>query len=146
MKRWMYSKPICVLYATIKPRRLQSLHWLMFIGTYMYQWTQLSLVQIMACHLFGTMPLSELAGILLSGELLTNFNEIWIKIQQFSLKKMHLKMQSAQWRPFCLILNLLTLVAKICLTHFFCQSNQSKFIFDKIVIACLIKQQHWQHR
>ena len=32
----------------------------------------------------------------------TNFSEIWIKIPNFSFKKMHLKMSSAQkWRPFC---------------------------------------------
>ena len=41
------------------------------------------------------------AGILLFGPLETNFCEIWIKIQTFSLKKMHLKMSSAKWRSFC---------------------------------------------
>ena len=30
-----------------------------------------------------------------------NFSEIWIKIQRFSTKKIHLKMPSAKWRPFC---------------------------------------------
>ena len=33
------------------------------------------------------------------------FNENLIKIQQFSLKKMHVKMSSAKWRPSCLGLN-----------------------------------------
>ena len=47
------------------------------------------------------------AGILLIGPLGTNFSEILIKIQTFSLKKMHLKMSSAKWRPFCLGLNVL---------------------------------------
>ena len=37
----------------------------------------------------------------------TYFNENVIKIQQFSLKKMHVKMSSAKWRPFCLGLNVL---------------------------------------
>ena len=41
------------------------------------------------------------AGILLIGPWGTNFNEILIKIQQFSLKKMHLKMSSGKWWPFC---------------------------------------------
>ena len=41
------------------------------------------------------------AGILLIGPLGTNFNEIWIKIQNFSLMKMHLKMSSGKWQPFC---------------------------------------------
>ena len=40
--------------------------------------------------------------ILLIGHLRTNFSEIWIGIQTFSFKKMHLKMSSAKWRPFCL--------------------------------------------
>ena len=44
-------------------------------------------------------------GILLIEPLGTNFNEILIGIQTFSLKKMHLKMSSAKWRPYCLGLN-----------------------------------------
>ena len=46
-------------------------------------------------------------GILSIGPLGTNFNEILIKIQTFSFKKMHLKMSSAKWRSFCLGLNVL---------------------------------------
>ena len=48
------------------------------------------------------------AGILLIGTLGTNFSEILIGIQIFSFKKMHLKMSSAKWRPFCLGINELT--------------------------------------
>ena len=47
------------------------------------------------------------AGILLIGPWGTNFSEILIGIQAFSFKKMHLKMSSAKWRPFCLGLNVL---------------------------------------
>ena len=47
------------------------------------------------------------AGILLIGPLGTNFNEISIGIQTFSFKKIHFKMSSAKWRPFCLGLNVL---------------------------------------
>ena len=50
------------------------------------------------------------AGILLIWPLETNFSEILIGIQTFSFKKMHLKMSSAKWRPFCLGLNVLTLI------------------------------------
>ena len=46
-------------------------------------------------------------GILLIGTLGTNFSEILIKINTFSLKKMYLKMSSGKWRPFCLGLNVL---------------------------------------
>ena len=42
------------------------------------------------------------AGILLIGPLETNFSEIWIGIQTFSLKKIHLKISSAKWCLFCL--------------------------------------------
>ena len=45
------------------------------------------------------------AGILLIGPLGTNFGEILIGVQTFSFKKMHLKMSSAKWRPFCPGLN-----------------------------------------
>ena len=47
------------------------------------------------------------AGILLIGPLGTNFSEIQIGIQTFSYKKMHLKMSSVKWRPFCFSLNVL---------------------------------------
>ena len=47
------------------------------------------------------------AEILLIGTLGTNFSEILIEIPPFSFKKMHLKMSSGKWRPFCLGLNVL---------------------------------------
>ena len=48
------------------------------------------------------------AGILLIEPLRTNFSEIIITIQMFPFKKMHLKMLSEQWWPFCLGFNVLT--------------------------------------
>ena len=48
-----------------------------------------------------------IAGILWIGPLGTNFNEILIEIYTFSFRKMHLKMSSGKWRPFCLGLNVL---------------------------------------
>ena len=48
------------------------------------------------------------AGILLTGPLGTNFSEILIKIYTFWFKKMHLKMLSGKWQPFCLHLIVLT--------------------------------------
>ena len=41
------------------------------------------------------------AGILLIRPIGTNFSEILSEIHSFSFKKMHLKMSSAKWRPFC---------------------------------------------
>ena len=47
------------------------------------------------------------AGILLIGPLGTNFSEILIAIYTFSFMKMHLRMSSAKWCPFCRGLNVL---------------------------------------
>ena len=47
------------------------------------------------------------AGFLFIGPLGTNFREILIEILTFSFKKMHLKVSSGKWRPFCLGLNVL---------------------------------------
>ena len=54
------------------------------------------------------------AGILLIRPLAIKFNEILIGNQTFSLKKIHLKMSSAKWRPFCLGLNVLSHVTESC--------------------------------
>ena len=47
------------------------------------------------------------AGILLIGPWGTNFSEILSEIHTFSFNKMHLKMLSGKWRPYCLGLNVL---------------------------------------
>ena len=41
------------------------------------------------------------AGLLSIGPIGINFNEIWIKIENFSLMKTHLKMSPSKWWPFC---------------------------------------------
>ena len=51
--------------------------------------------------------------ILIIGPWGTNFNEILIKIQQSSSKKMALNMSSVKWQTFCLGLNVLT--PSVCL-------------------------------
>ena len=56
--------------------------------------------------------ISTNAGILLIGSLGTNFNEIVIGIQTFSVKKMHLKMSSGKWPPLCFGLNVLIVKVK----------------------------------
>ena len=53
-------------------------------------------------------------GILLMAPLGTNFSEILFGIQTFSFNKMHLKMSSAKWRPFCLGLNVPRNIKCIC--------------------------------
>ena len=44
-------------------------------------------------------------GVFVIGLLGTNFGEIWIGIQTFSIKEVQLKMLSSKWHPFCLGLN-----------------------------------------
>ena len=60
------------------------------------------------------------AGMLLIGTLGTNFSEILIEIQRFSLKKILLKTSSAKWRPSCLGLNELRTPSpqRVCLICF----------------------------
>ena len=53
------------------------------------------------------------AGILLIQAPGTKFSEIFSKIHKFSFKKMHLKISSAKWQPFCLGLNVLKLLVWI---------------------------------
>ena len=79
------------------------------------------------------------ARILLIGPLGTNFNDISIEIHTFSFKKMHFKMSSAKWRPFCHGLNVLniifnlhklhkrtyyTLTCKLCIHMHFCNTEK----------------------
>ena len=44
----------------------------------------------------------------------TNFNKIFITIQQFSYKKMCLNMSSGKWRPFCLGIHVLKVNQNAC--------------------------------
>ena len=65
-------------------------------AAYMRQWIKSTLVQIMACRLFGAKQLSKLS----TRPLGTNFSEMPIKIRNFSVTKMYLKISPAKWRPF----------------------------------------------
>ena len=49
-------------------------------------------------------------GIFLIGPLETIISEIFIAIHTFSFKKMHLKISSGKWRPFCLGLSVLSVM------------------------------------
>ena len=56
-------------------------------------------------------------GILLIGPLRTNFSEMLIEIHTFPFKKIHLKMSSGKWWPFCLGLNVLIAIYVHMSTH-----------------------------
>ena len=60
-----------------------------------------ALVQVMAWHRCQAITQTN-ADLLSTGSSRTNFSENLIRIQIFSLKKMHLKMLSAKWRTCCL--------------------------------------------
>ena len=84
-------------------------NWLIPSDVYMRWQNRPSLVQIMACCLFGAEPLSEpMVAFCQVGPLGTNFSEILIRIQAFSFKKIRSKMSSAKWHPFCLGPNVLS--------------------------------------
>ena len=70
--------------------------------------TRPSLVQIMACRLLGAKPLSGTMLDYCELDFRTYFSEILIKIQNFSLNNVHLKMSSAKFRPSYLGLNVLS--------------------------------------
>ena len=66
----------------------------------MRQQIESSLIQVMAWY-WKTPLLKTNVDLLWMISLGTNLTEIWIKIQSFSLKKMHFNMSSAKHRPFC---------------------------------------------
>ena len=72
-------------------------------------------------------------GILSIGPLGTNFNEISIGIRTFSFKKMHFKMASALWRPFCLGLNVLNISNPVHPPH------SSYILFLQVVFGQLLR-------
>ena len=85
------------------------------------------------------------AGILLIGPLRTNFNEILIGlicIQIFSFEKMHLKMSSAKWRPFCFGLNVLKESQEVER----CQMCKYGFIIAKFIYGLYCIEAVYQNR
>ena len=73
------------------------------------------------------------AGILLIGTWGTNFSEILIEIHPFSFKKMHLKMSSGKWRPFCLGLNVLN--RKVTTVKEGCQTGNLQCLHKDQVVS-----------
>ena len=68
-------------------------------------------------------------GILSIRPLETNFSEILIKIYTFSFKKMHLKISSGKWRPYCLGLNELSRK----LQYHYCISKGDAALFNTAI-------------
>ena len=73
--------------------------------------------------------------IIVNWTLITNFSEISIAIETFSFKKMHLKISSAKWRPFCLGFNVLICsrewcVSTLCECHMSIMDQQLDCLFN----------------
>ena len=79
------------------------------------------------------------AGILLIRPLGTNVNEISIGIHAFSFKKIHFKISSGKWQPFCLSLNVLThnLILRKSIEQVVWALSQHKDIFPGMGISMI---------
>ena len=76
------------------------------------------------------------ARILLIGPLGTNFSGMLFEYHRFSFKKMHFKMSSWKWQPFCVGLNVLRLVVPLveCIhygPHFAKQCGSGCYYYKK---------------
>ena len=80
------------------------------------------------------------AGILLIRTLGTNFSEILSEIYAFSFKKMHLRMSSAKWRPFCLGLNVINNLWRPTLRT--CKTGLLKAVLTWTANTSTVAQQH----
>ena len=74
-----------------------------------------------------TWPNDDLSSM---GPMATNVTDFWIKIQQFSLKGIHLKVSSAKWRWFCFVLSLLRHCHVIDMNHKMQLSNRRGVKWD----------------
>ena len=75
------------------------------------------------------------AGILLIRTSGTNFSDILSDIHTFSFKKMHLKMSSGKWRPFCLGLNVLKWRERMK-AIFSCDQAALQMVFSVCLSVC----------
>ena len=78
------------------------------------------------------------AGILSIGPIGTILNEILIIIHTFSFKKIHFKMSSGKWRPFCLGLSVLTYPSTL-LDYFKNTILWLKYIHSNIIVKCQLQ-------
>ena len=77
-------------------------NWSSSSDAYVCQWIGSAWVQIMACRLFCTKPLSKLTlGYCQYWKLRNKLSQFFIKIQKISFTKMRLKMSSVKWQPSC---------------------------------------------
>ena len=93
--RWVYQHLWC--YGIIRP---QWVKYFPLCASDMWQWTALSLVQIMSLHQKCSTITWINVDLLPTGPLETHFVDIWSKKEMIFLKKMHFKMSSLRLQPF----------------------------------------------
>ena len=78
---------------------------------------------------------------------LTYFTEILMEIQLFSLKKMHVKILSAKWQPFCFGFNVLHYAVGPSWVNFnilTCNLKHNYFLAEKQGLKELVLLSQWQ--
>ena len=78
------------------------------------------------------------AVILLTAPQGTNFNELLTEIHTLPFKKIHLKISSGEWRPFCLGLNVLSKPAGYGLKRSIPDHNKTQNVFISFGICCAV--------
>ena len=86
------------------------------------------------------------AGISLIRTLGTSLSEILSEIHAFSFKKMHLKMSSAKWHPFCLGLKVLTLYRRAPTNRHIRSPIWTLSCFASLLYAAVYDLFAWVHR
>ena len=97
---WLYAKwKYIITFPLSSSACKRGTHW----GWYIYASVKYAIIGSdngLLPDMYGTIIWTN-SGTLVISPFGTNFSEIWIKIQQFSYKKMSMNMSSAKW-PFCL--------------------------------------------
>ena len=112
----IFSENLCKRFMKMETSGMESYLQVLILSTSLTHWGRVTHICVSIKHTNigwdnglspGRCPAIILtnAGILLIGPLGTNFSEMLIEIYTFSFKKMHLKMSSGNWWPFCLGLN-----------------------------------------
>ena len=117
----------------------------------MRQWIVSALVQITACRLFDTKPLSKPnAGLLSIGSLGTHFSEIFYQNKKISFTILHMKISSTKWLPFCpggRCVNLSNLEKMAAISHnLFCDFKYTHLKGGCRLVACYPAEWAWTPR
>ena len=115
-------------------------HWLIYMLTHRYRVTHICINKLtIIVSDSGLAPgrrqaiIWTNAEILFIGPLGTNSSETFIEIYTFSVKKMHLKMSSGEWRPFCFGLNYVLRNVGVPLNP---DTSVTTLTYDRVLLWC----------